>query len=195
MTGGINRANIRKTLHFCKRNGMRNTCYAITERLAAHRQPLYRYITPEEQELERQRTVCRTSTPVHTISIVVPCYRTNSRHLSEMIESVRQQTYPLWELILADATEDDSVERVVRAVEDARVCYVRLAENKGIAENTNWGIEKATGDYVGLLDHDDLLAPDALYRMAVAISRGIKAGMRPMLLYSDEDKCDGVGKS
>ena len=195
MTGGINRANIRKTLHFCKRNGIRNTCYAITERLAAHRQPLYRYITPEEQELERQRTVCRTSAPVHTISIVVPCHRTNSRHLSEMIESVRQQTYPLWELILADATEDDSVERVVRTVEDARICYVRLTENKGIAENTNRGIERATGDYVGLLDHDDLLAPDALYRMAVAISRGIKAGIKPMLLYSDEDKCDGAGES
>ena len=195
MTGGINRANIRKTLHFCKRNGIINTCYAITERLAAHRQPLYRYITPEEQELERQRTVCRTSAPVHTISIVVPCHRTNSRHLSEMIESVRQQTYPLWELILADATEDDSVERVVRTVEDARICYVRLTENKGIAENTNRGIERATGDYVGLLDHDDLLAPDALYRMAVAISRGIKAGIKPMLLYSDEDKCDGAGES
>ena len=132
--------------------------------------------------------------PVHTISIVFPCYRTDARHLSEMIESVRQQTYPLWELILADATEDDSVEQVVRTVEDARIFYVRLEKNKEIAENTNQGIERASGEYVGLLDHDDLLAPDALYRMAVAISRGIKAGMKPMLLYSDEDKCDGAGK-
>lgn len=195
MTGGISRANIRKTLHFLKRNGIKNTCYATIERLAAGRQPLYCYVPPEEKELERQRTVCRTSTPIHTISIVVPCYHTNSRHLSEMIESVRQQTYPLWELILADATEDDSVEQVVRTVEDARVFYVRLAENKGIAENTNQGIERASGEYVGLLDHDDLLAPDALYRMAAAISRGIKASIKPMLLYSDEDKCDGAGKS
>ena len=195
MPGGISRANIRKTLNFFKRNGIKSTCYAIGERLAASRQPLYRYIPPEEHELERQREVCRTSKPVHTISIVVPCYHTNSRHLSEMIESVRQQTYPLWELILADATEDDSVEQVVRTVEDPRIIYVRLAENMGIAENTNRGIERATGDYVGLLDHDDLLTPDALYRMAVAISRGIKAGIKPRLLYSDEDKCDGAGES
>lgn len=195
MSGGISRANIRKTLHFFKRNGFKNTCYAIGERLAVRRQPLYRYTPPGEQELERQRAVCRTSKPVHTISIVVPCYRTNPRHLSELIESVRRQTYPLWELILADATEDESVERVVRTVEDSRIFYVRLAENKGIAENTNRGIERASGDYVGLLDHDDLLTPDALYRMAVAISRGIKAGIKPALLYSDEDKCDSAGVS
>ena len=195
MSDGISRANIKKTLHFFKRNGIKNTCYAIGERLAARRQSLYRYTPPEEQELERQRTVCRTSTPVHTISIVVPCYHTAPKYLLEMIESVRQQTYPLWELILADATEDDSVEQVVRTVEDARIFYVRLAENKGIAENTNRGIERASGDYVGLLDHDDLLAPDALYRMAVAISRGIKAGIKPVLLYSDEDKCDDAGVS
>lgn len=195
MTGKISRANIRKALHFCKRNGIKNTYYAIMERLAAHRRPLYCYVPPKEQELERQRTVCRTSTPVHTISIVVPCHRTNSRHLAEMIESVCKQTYPLWELILADATEDDSVEQVVRTVKDARIFYVRLEENRGIAENTNQGIERASGEYVGLLDHDDLLTPDALYRMAVAISRGIKAGRKPMLLYSDEDKCDGSGES
>lgn len=193
MIGGISRANVRKTLHFLKRNGIKNTCYTIGERLAASRQPPYRYIPPKEQELERQRSVCRTSKPVHTISIVVPCYRTDLKHLSELIESVRRQTYPLWELILADATEDERVERVVRMAEDPRIFYVRLAENKGIAENTNRGIERASGDYVGLLDHDDLLTPDALYRMAVAISRGIKAGIKPVLLYSDEDKCDGAG--
>lgn len=195
MPGGISRANIRKTLHFLKRNGIKDTCYAIEERLAARRRPLYHYVPPAEQELERQRAVCRKSIPVHTISIVVPCYHTAPQYLLEMIGSVRQQTYPLWELILADATEDHSVEQVVRTVEDSRIFYFRLAENKGIAENTNRGIERASGDYVGLLDHDDLLTQDALYRMAAAISRGIKDGTKPLLLYSDEDKCDGAGVS
>ena len=193
MTGKVNSVNIRKTIYFLRRNGIKNTCYVIWERLAARRQPLYRYTPPGEEELARQRTVCRDSEYGYTISIVVPCYRTSPRHLLEMIDSVRHQTYSRWELILADATEDDSVEQVVRTVTDSRIRYVRLPENKGIAENTNRGIEQAVGDYVGLLDHDDLLTQDALFQMATVISQREKQGMETLLLYSDEDKCDGDG--
>ena len=193
MAGRINRVNIRKTAYFLKRNGIKNTCYAIRERLAGSRQPLYRFTPPREEELARQRMVCRSSEPVHTISIVVPCYRTSPKYLLEMMESVRGQTYPRWELILADATEDDNVGRVARTVTDSRIRYVHLSENAGIAENTNRGIEAATGDYVGLLDHDDLLTRDALFHMAMAISERKKKGKETFLLYSDEDKCDGEG--
>lgn len=193
MAGGINLVNIKKAKYFLKRNGIKNTCYAVLERLAERRQPLYRFTPPDEEELARQRMACGASEPVHTFSIVVPCYRTAQKHLLEMIESVRCQTYPRWELILADATEDDSVERVADTVKDSRIRYVRLAENAGIAENTNRGIELASGDYVGLLDHDDLLTHDALFQMAIAISQGKERNGKPMLLYSDEDKCDGDG--
>ena len=193
MAGKANGVNIRKTIYFLRRNGIKNTCYAIWERLAARRQPLYRFIPPREEELARQRMVCKAAKPEHTISVVVPCYRTSPRHLLEMIDSVRHQTYPRWELILADATEDDSVEQVVRTVTDSRIRYIRLPENKGIAENTNRGIELAAGDYVGLLDHDDLLTQDALFQMAMAVSQREKKGMETLLLYSDEDKCDGDG--
>lgn len=194
MAGKINGANISKTIYFLKRNGMKNTCYAIWERLAARRQPLYRFSPPEEAELARQRKVFNVSETMHIISIVVPCYRTFPKHLLEMIDSVRHQTYPHWELILADATEDDSVEQVVSRITDSRIRYVHLPENTGIAENTNRGIELATGDYVGLLDHDDLLTQDALFQMAMAISQREKKGMETLLLYSDEDKCSGDGK-
>lgn len=72
--------------------------------------------------------------------------------------------------------------------QDARIRYVKLEENLGIAENTNRAIQLATGDYYGLLDHDDLLAADALYEMACAVRE-----RRPILAYSDEDKCDASG--
>lgn len=193
MLGRINRANIKKTIYFLKRNGLKNTYYAILERLAGSRQPLYRFVPLEEKELARQRRDYRVWEPAFTISIVVPCYRTDPGHLLEMLESVRHQTYPRWELILADATEDDSVERVQASLTDSRIRYVRLAENAGIAENTNRGVEMTSGEYVGLLDHDDMLTPNALYCMAAAIAQGRKMQKEPLLLYSDEDKCNGEG--
>ena len=193
MAGGLNRVNMKKTVYYLKRNGIKNTCYAIMERLAERRQPLYRFTPPDEEELARQRKTSGISEPFYTFSVVVPCYRTAQKHLLEMIESVRSQTYPHWELILADATEDDSVERAVGTVTDERIRYVRLTENAGIAENTNRAIELAVGDYVGLLDHDDLLTQDALFQIAIAISRGKAGNRKPLFLYSDEDKCDGGG--
>ncbi len=194
MAAGIRREDLKKAVFYLKRNGIKNTCYAIWERLAARRQPLYRFIPPDEKELDRQRAICREYQPVCKISIVVPCYRTDPVYLKEMIESVTCQTYRSWELILADATEDDSVEKVVRTVKDQRIRYIRLGENRGIAENTNRGIECADGDYVGFLDHDDLLAPDALFEVAEAVRRGKETGCEPVLIYSDEDKYDDAGK-
>lgn len=193
MLGRINRANLKKTIYYLKRNGLKNTYYAILERLAESRQPLYRFVPPDDAELDRQRRDCKTWESAFTVSIVVPCYRTDSGHLLEMLESVRRQTYPHWELILADATEDDSVERVQASLADSRIRYVRLAENAGIAENTNRGVEMASGEYVGLLDHDDLLTPNALYCMTAAIAQGRRMQKEPLLLYSDEDKCNGEG--
>lgn len=72
--------------------------------------------------------------------------------------------------------------------------YVRLQENGGISENTNQALAYATGDYCGLVDHDDILTPDALYEMARAITEAVSEGKeKPVLLYSDEDKCDAQG--
>ncbi len=190
---GSRGADFKKTIFYLKRNGIRNTFYAIREGLAARRQPLYRYILPDETELDRQRRRCKDIDPAYRVSIVVPCYRTDRAFLLEMIDSVRGQTYPEWELILADATEDDSVERAVEEVKDGRIRYFRLGRNDGIAENTNRGIEAASGDYVGLLDHDDLLTPDALFYMVKAVSDSVRSGVRPGLVYSDEDKCSGDG--
>ena len=123
-----------------------------------------------------------------------------------MITSVMQQSYPHWELILADATEDHSVEETLtiqgflteRLLEnaetiaaDARIHYIHLTENAGIAANTNQALPYARGEYIGLLDHDDVLTPDALYEMADAITKANDRGVRVAFAYSDEDKCNG----
>ncbi len=192
--GRVNKANLKKTLYYLKRNGIRKTWYAILERLEERRRP-YVWVPPAREELGAQRTSWREGGPAPTFSILVPLYRTKPQYLRELVESVRCQTYPRWELILADATEDDSVERILRNWEDVeharRIRYIRLAENAGISENTNQALLYATGDYAGLLDHDDILTENALHEMAAAIEAGTRRGKRPRMLYSDEDKCNG----
>lgn len=180
--GKINKANIKKTTYYLKRNGIRNTWYAVRERLEEGRHKPYRYIAPSEDTLAMQRG----NNPGYQglISIVVPAYHTPPKYLCEMIESVLNQTYSNWELVLADATEDESVRKLVAGYEDDRIRYIALQENGGIANNTNGGLEHVRGEYVGLLDHDDVLTENALYEVAQRIAAGAR------LIYSDEDKCN-----
>ena len=128
-------------------------------------------------------------------SIVVPAYETKQEFLRGMIDSVRRQSYGRWELILIDASPGSSVEAAVKKVMeetgDSRIRYRHLGENKGISGNTNAGIMMAKGDYIALLDHDDLIAPDALYHMVMALKDAGQQGDRPVMLYTDEDKYEG----
>lgn len=107
------------------------------------------------------------------ISVLVPLYNTPEKYLRDMIESVQQQTFTNWELCLADASDEQSGEvgRICQEYADAdkRVRYKKLEENKGIADNTNACMDIAQGDYLSLLDHDDLLHPSALYEVMCAI--------------------------
>ncbi len=101
------------------------------------------------------------------ISILVPLYNTPDNFLKEMIDSVKGQTYKNWELCLADGSdaEHNNVQKycVALAKKDSRIKYVKLAENKGISENTNECLKLSTGDYISLFDHDDLLHPSVLF--------------------------------
>ena len=198
----LNIANLKKTLYYLRRNGLRETWISVRERLTETDR--YFYVPCPEEELERQS--CRKWDNPVTLSIVVPLYRTPEIYLNRMIASVMQQSYPHWELILADATEDHSVEETLtnqgflteRLLEnaetiaaDARIHYIHLTENAGIAANTNQALPYARGEYIGLLDHDDVLTPDALYEMADAITKANDRGVRVAFAYSDEDKCNG----
>lgn len=185
----INMANVKKTVYYLKRNGLKNTWYAVRERLDEKRNAPYCFTPVTETEKAFQR---RESEKFKTtFSIVVPAYRTAEIYLTELMTSVIKQTYPRWELVIADATEDDSVERVMKQYQyDNRIRYIRLGENVDIATNTNRALAYATGDYIGLLDHDDVLTENALYEMVAAIEKGKKNGVEVKMLYSDEDKCN-----
>lgn len=188
----LNKDNLRKTIYYFKKNGLKNTLYAVAERLQKKDTDSYTYAAPGQEEVVRQRET-KWESPV-IFSILVPLYRTPVDYFKEMVESVLAQTYPYFQLILLDASEDTAVlESVTKGYNDERICYHKLAENKGIAENTNAGLAYATGDYIALLDHDDLLTADALYEFAVAIEESKKQGIELQMLYSDEDKCDGDG--
>ena len=109
------------------------------------------------------------------ISILVPLYNTPEEFLREMIESVMNQTYSNWELCLADGSDDahSYVADVVMEYEEqaaGRIVYHKLAKNEGIAGNTNECLKLATGEYIGLFDHDDILHPSALYEYAKVIN-------------------------
>lgn len=106
-------------------------------------------------------------------SILVPLYNTPKDFLVEMIKSVQDQTYKNWELCLADGSDADNthVKKICReyAKGDKRILYKRLEKNLGISENTNACLQMATGDYIALFDHDDLLHPSALFEVMQAI--------------------------
>ncbi len=121
------------------------------------------------------------------ISIVTPVYKTPLKILREMIESVVAQTYPYWELCIANGSPDvPDIQAILSEYEekDSRIKVISLDENLGIAGNTNAAIAIASGEFIGFLDHDDLLAPFALYSVAKTITENPECD----LVYSDEDK-------
>jgi len=139
---------------------------------------------PNEEEDAKQREIVFSYNPC--ISILVPTYETPELFLRQMIESVLNQSYGNLELCLADGSPGNNVKRIVAEYEakDARVKYQKLTENKGISENTNEALKLASGVYVGLLDHDDILLPGALFEVVKALNEAGGADA----LYTDEDK-------
>ena len=126
--------------------------------------------TPEEAKKQQETKFER----MVKISILVPLYNTPMNFLNEMIDSVRNQTYQNWELCLADGSDAEHAEVGVRckeyAAEDNRIVYHKLEKNEGIAGNTNQCYKLATGEYIGLFDHDDVLHPSVLYEYVKVIN-------------------------
>lgn len=184
----LNFYNIQKGLRYLKHFGLKEFLVRLSDRMEPEEVPYGPWAEKHratEAELAAQRAH-RFPNPVK-FSIAVPLYRTPETYLRQMIASVQAQTYPHWELCLANGSPEDAklcevLEEYTAA--DQRIRVKPLAENGGISGNTNAALAMATGLYVGLLDHDDLLAPDALYEVACAIEQ--KGA--PELLYTDEDK-------
>ena len=147
--------------------------------------------TPTKEALKAQRE--REFAYAPKISIVVPLYRTPETYLTELIESVKKQTYGNWELCLSDGSGEDSPIAGLLAryeAEEDRIKVVSHKEPLKISENTNAALEIASGDFIAFADHDDLLAPNALYECVNLLNNEPSTEM----IYTDEDKVDMSGK-
>ena len=166
-------ALIIKGLKCWKGNGWRYTWKKVKERFYHRHQYVALAVntiyTQEELEVQRRGHFPRKI----KFSIVVPLYNTPEPFLREMIQSVLDQTYADWELCMADGSDaaHGDVQKICRAYarKDPRIHYQKLEKNLGISGNTNACLEMATGDYIALLDHDDLLHPAALHDVMRAI--------------------------
>lgn len=175
-------APFRKCMHFVIRQVDRlKNCgsiagvFAKMKYKANERKAMRHYGTesfPNEQERKAQEEAVFDR--MVKISILTPLYNTPEDFLREMIDSVRNQTYGNWELCLADGSDEEHayVGQVSRqyADKDSRIVYRKLEKNEGISGNTNQCLKMATGEYIGLFDHDDLLHPCALYEYVKAIN-------------------------
>jgi len=121
------------------------------------------------------------------ISIIVPVYNTPMKYLKDMLDSVCNQTYENWELCIANASPNILLNRKVIQEYQKRTNKIKVIdvpENLGIAQNTNKALEIVSGDYVGLLDHDDILAFNCLYEVV----KKINCTKDVEVIYTDEDK-------
>lgn len=182
--------NVARALQYVCKHGFKGLREHIVSRLSTHGIPYSQWYATHhvtEEELAEQRATVLEVQP--KISIVVPTYRTPIPFLRDMIDSVVAQTYPNWELCIADGSQGDQqlVDTLAEyAAKDGRIKFKVLDQNLGIAGNTNGALTLATGDYIGLLDHDDVLPPNALFEVAKALNEDDYD-----VLYTDEDKVSG----
>lgn len=184
----LNPYTVQKGFRYLKHYGPKEFWIRLHERFEPEEVPYgpwYEAYVPDEAELSRQRRIRLDYEPL--ISVAVPAYRTPKLFLSQMLDSLLAQTYKNWELCIANGSPEDEDMRAVLeeySARDKRICVQNLAENLGIAGNTNAALSMASGEFAGILDHDDLLAPNALFEIAKALGndRGLDA------VYTDEDK-------
>lgn len=208
-----NRNYAKRGISYIKRNGLSKSITKAFERMERDRlEKNYRPVFADEETLAAQRA--HKFAHPYKFSILVPVYETDPALFRKMLDSVGEQTYGNWELILADASEDESRRNIVREFMEEyhlpcmdefgsifeKVRYVRVNVNKGISGNTNMALDQARGDYIALLDHDDVLENTALFDIMSAIdaaeqnSRADESIKRIMAVYTDEDKISEDGK-
>lgn len=157
------------------------------QRLHGYEQWLALYGQPDAVQLTEMRAALDGFQATPTISILMPVYNPPIELLRAAIDSVLAQIYPHWQLCIAnDASTDPQVAPVLAeyAAQDDRIQVVNRKENGHISLTSNSALELASGEYIALMDHDDLIVPDALYWVAEAIN----CDSNLALIYSDEDK-------
>ena len=147
---------------------------------------------PSEKELDAAREKARGFIYRPLISIITPVFNTPAVWLGEAVESVLRQAYENWELVLIDdgSTLGETVEFIATIGErDPRILVVRRESTGGISAASNSGLERASGEWISLLDHDDVLEPDALF----AVVKYLQDNPETDLIFSDEDKITEEG--
>ena len=209
-TGKFGIKDLQKSLNYIKNNGVSGVLSHVKYKMSG---PGLAYNgwykdshEADEEELELQRQTDFSYKP--RISIIVPVYMTPEYFLRAMIQSVQRQTYPNWELILIDGSQvapgkgDNKelsvyekiysleTEKVIRqfADEDDRIKYHLMEENMGISGNSNYGISHSTGEYIAILNHDDIITDDALFCFVKELQE-----VPYEVLYCDEDKMSEDG--
>lgn len=182
----LNKETIQVAFKYLKYYGLKELIARLKRGYEAHTQynNWFRNNRITAYEMKKQKQVHFEYEP--KISIAVPTFNTPIDMLKVMIDSVIEQTYSNWELCIAEAGDTDNPARkVIREYEqkDNRIKVTYLDENCGIAGNTNKAFELATGEYIGLLDHDDFLEPDALFEVVKLLNE-----YPYECLYTDEDK-------
>lgn len=188
---------IRKTIRSLARNGLSRTIVRIKEyRLTLNEVPdlvlasaIKNNLSDSEIDRQKEKIFGRDV----TFSVVVPLYNTQPDFLRDLITSVLNQTYVNWELCLADGSDvaQGHIKRIVNELtNDTRIKYKDLGGNLGIAANTVAAYEMATGEYIVLMDHDDILPVNAFYELAIALdsSPDIDILYSDRLIFSDETK-------
>ncbi len=198
---------VKKVLHSLRHEGPVGLARRVWHKLKDKPEPSYEdwlaVYDVSKDELAAQRKTPLSENIV--LSVVVPVYRTRPDHMTALIRSMQAQTWPHWELCLADASAGKRVDEAgettpavspladllnKESAADPRIKVAYLTENGGISDNTNAAIAMATGELIVFADHDDLLAPNALYEIAKAY---LEDKTREAI-YSDEDKIDIEGE-
>ena len=196
----LNIANIYRQIKFyLKKYGKRNTIKKIISIMINpvrffQNKKLRDYKTwivnnePNNEELENQSKIKFKYQP--KISIIVPLYNTKEKFFKELINCLKNQTYSNWELCLADGSPTQNKKLEKYYIDDERIKYKFLNQNNGISKNTNEALKMVTGEFIALLDHDDVLPKFALYEIVKCINENSNVEF----IYTDEDKISKKGK-
>lgn len=203
-------SNFKKAMRMLRTQGLFKTGKKVANYLKLHKRIDYMAWAaehePSQEELQSQRELSVKFSYRPFISIVVPLYRTPEKFLSDLIESVRNQTYDNWELCLADGSEWDEnhirsfIEERYKA--EGRIKYRKLNKNLGISGNTNEALAMASGEWIIFGDHDDTFAKNALFECVRLLNdtagrkRTDESGTNSAIcmIYTDEDKMDPSGQ-
>ena len=144
----------------------------------------------EKESMERQKSTVDEFTYLPLFSFITPVYNPPPQALHEMLQSVYRQTYSRWELCMVNASTDPAIQHVIDyfSREDPRMKSVKI-KNKGIAANSNHALMNASGDFIVLLDHDDVVAPDLLFEVAKVLNTDQSLD----IIYYNEDIIDTNG--